>query len=67
MAAELWEKDFPNKDCLRREIEKKLHYLMSARPTAVNMKKAADSLITLANNLTEREIKLPDMKYEYCL
>lgn len=48
---------------LRQEIEGKLNYLVSARPTAVNMKIAAEELIGLANemakddNLTVDEMK----------
>lgn len=33
------------------QIEGKLNYLVSARPTAVNIKLAADELINLANSL----------------
>ncbi|XP_072764722.1 methylthioribose-1-phosphate isomerase [Anoplolepis gracilipes] len=34
-------------------IENKLNYLVSARPTAVNMKKAADKLIKMANDFCD--------------
>lgn len=42
---------FDSKKTLRQEVEGKLNYLVSARPTAVNMKIAADELITLVNEL----------------
>lgn len=51
------------KKTLRQEIEGKLNYLVSARPTAVNMKMAADELIALVNaldkddNCTVQEMK----------
>lgn len=43
------------KQRLRREIEGKLNYLVSARPTAVNMKTAAEYLIQLINELDGNE------------
>lgn len=51
------------KQRLRREIEGKLNYLVSARPTAVNMKKAAEYLIGLINELDGDEtVSSDDMK-----
>lgn len=48
---------------MRQDIEGKLNYLVSSRPTAVNMKIAAEELIDLANQLTkDNDISLEDMK-----
>lgn len=55
LAVEL-QKELPvEKKRLRREIEGKLNYLMSARPTAVNMKTAAEQLLNLVNQLDQDE------------
>lgn len=63
LAVELRKESFGSKRQLRQEIEGKLNYLVSSRPTAVNMKIAADELIALANALAEDEAVAPeDMK-----
>lgn len=63
LAVELKTEKFDNKKQMRQEIEGKLNYLVSSRPTAVNMKIAAEELIELANRLTEKnDITLEDMK-----
>lgn len=65
LAVELRKENFSNKKQLRQEIEGKLNYLVSSRPTAVNIKIAADELIVLANKLYENDaITLEDMKTE---
>ncbi|XP_015127715.1 methylthioribose-1-phosphate isomerase [Diachasma alloeum] len=51
LGVELQNEQYPDKRTLRREIEGKLNYLVSARPTAVNIKIAAEELIELANKL----------------
>ncbi|XP_069675614.1 methylthioribose-1-phosphate isomerase [Periplaneta americana] len=51
LAVELQGEVFTDKKVLRQEVEGKLNYLVSARPTAVNMKLAADELIALVNAL----------------
>ncbi|GLG95463.1 Methylthioribose-1-phosphate isomerase [Gryllus bimaculatus] len=51
LAVELRKEIFEDKKILRQEVEGKLNYLVSARPTAVNMKAAADQLIELVNEL----------------
>lgn len=51
LAVEISKEEFEKKKTLRREVEGKLNYLMSARPTAVNLKIAADELISLVNAL----------------
>lgn len=44
-------KEFKNKQALCDFMKNKLNYLVTARPTAVNMKKEADKFIKLANKL----------------
>ncbi|XKL60393.1 hypothetical protein PGB90_007450 [Kerria lacca] len=51
LAVEISKEEFEKKKTLRREVEGKLNYLISARPTAVNLKIAADELISLVNAL----------------
>lgn len=46
---------FGSKQIFKQEVEGKLNYLVSARPTAVNMKLAAEELISLANVLAQDE------------
>lgn len=66
MAVEIWKEEFQDKKTLLREIEGKLNYLISARPTAVNMKLAADELLELAIKLSRDEsCSTPDMKKNF--
>lgn len=51
LAVEISKEEFEKKKTLRREVEGKLNYLISARPTAVNLKIAADELMSLVNAL----------------
>lgn len=63
LAVELSSETFENKKTLRQDVEGKLNYLVSARPTAVNMKIAADELINLVNQLCKDEtINVEEMK-----
>ena len=63
LAVELQNGNHDSKKDLRQDIEGKLNYLVSSRPTAVNMKIAADELISLANTLCEDEaVTLETMK-----
>lgn len=55
LAVELVREAHASKKVLRQEVEGKLNYLVSARPTAVNMKMAAEELIALANKLDRDE------------
>lgn len=65
LAVELQKEKFEDKQNLRQEIEGKLNYLVSSRPTAVNMKIAADDLILLANHLSEDKMfTVSEMKYK---
>ena len=55
-----------SKKTLRQDVEGKLNYLVSARPTAVNMKIAADELIALANDLEKNDlVSHAEMKQKY--
>jgi len=66
LAVELYSEDFDSKKTMRQEIEGKLNYLVSARPTAVNMKIAADELINLANEMTKDEkCSVKEMKSKF--
>ncbi|KAL4708313.1 hypothetical protein ACJJTC_007719 [Scirpophaga incertulas] len=60
LAVELLKDDIEDKKIMRQEIEGKLNYLVSARPTAVNIKLAADELINLANTLNADENVTPN-------
>jgi len=61
LAVELLNEELHDKKVLRQEIEGKLNYLVSARPTAVNMKIAAEELISLANQLSKNEAITPQL------
>ncbi|XP_060814892.1 methylthioribose-1-phosphate isomerase isoform X1 [Bombus pascuorum] len=66
LAAEIRNEEYMDKKSLRRDIEGKLNYLVSARPTAVNMKIAADELIQLANKLSKDEtVNIIEMKERF--
>nr|CAI5825653.1 unnamed protein product [Callosobruchus analis] len=66
LAVELRNEKFDSKQQMRHEIEGKLNYLVSSRPTAVNMKIAAEDLIDLANQLSkDPNITLEEMKARF--
>ncbi|KAF7285394.1 methylthioribose-1-phosphate isomerase [Rhynchophorus ferrugineus] len=66
LAVEMQNEKFESKKQLRQDIEGKLNYLVSSRPTAVNMKTAAEELIDLANQLSKDEnITLDGMKSKF--
>lgn len=68
LAVELFHENFDSKKTLRQEIEGKLNYLVSARPTAVNMKRAADELISFTNSLaSDDKIDPNEMKDRYIM
>lgn len=68
LAVEIRREVFDSKKALRQEIEGKLNYLVSSRPTAVNMKIAADDLISFANNLCKNDdVSIEQMKTKYTL
>lgn len=55
LAVEISKEEFGKKKALRREVEGKLNYLISARPSAVIMKRTADRLIAYTNSLDNDE------------
>ncbi|KAK4882068.1 hypothetical protein RN001_005387 [Aquatica leii] len=66
LAVEIHAKKFESKQALCEVIEKQLNYLISSRPTAVNMKLAANDLISLAKQLTfDGSIGVTDMKARF--
>ncbi|XP_074041219.1 methylthioribose-1-phosphate isomerase [Leptinotarsa decemlineata] len=66
LAVEIRNEKYESKKQMRQEIEGKLNYLVSSRPTAVNMKIAAEDLIDLANELSkDPNVSLDDMKTKF--
>lgn len=66
LATEIKNEKYIDKKSLRQDVEGKLNYLVSARPTAVNMKIAADELIQLANKLSKDEtVNVIEMQERY--
>jgi len=66
LAVELVNENITDKKIMRQEIEGKLNYLISARPTAVNIKIAADDLITFSNKLfKDDDITCDHMKEKF--
>ncbi|KAL1505842.1 hypothetical protein ABEB36_005305 [Hypothenemus hampei] len=64
LAVEMQNDKIETKTQFRREVEGKLNYLVSSRPTAVNMKAAAEELIDMANQLSKNELVcLEDMRH----
>ncbi|CAL1532730.1 unnamed protein product [Lymnaea stagnalis] len=63
LAVELTKKDFSTRKELKEFVHEKLNYLVSARPTAVNIADAAAKGKTLINQLIDNEdIELEDIK-----
>ncbi|XP_034254945.1 methylthioribose-1-phosphate isomerase [Thrips palmi] len=69
LAVELLGTTFNDKTVLRQDVEGKLNYLCSARPTAVNMKIAAEELTLEANRLSSDDSisDAEEMKKQLCL
>nr|XP_050866176.1 methylthioribose-1-phosphate isomerase isoform X2 [Vespula vulgaris] len=67
LSTEVRNEDFIDKKSLRQEVEGKLNYLASARPTAVNIKIAAEELIGLINKLTEDDTVTVQQMKEQCV
>ncbi|CAH1175598.1 unnamed protein product [Phaedon cochleariae] len=68
LAVEIRNEKYESKRQMRQEIEGKLNYLVSSRPTAVNMKIAAEEMLELANKLSEdASITVDDMKSKFLL
>lgn len=62
LAVELLRTDYNDKPKLSQDVKDKLSYLVSARPTAVNMKNAAMKLSKLADELEKSKSQLAEMK-----
>lgn len=66
LAVELWNETVTNKKNLLSDVEGKLNYLISARPTAVNMKTESESLLELAARLCKDDsITADEMKKRF--
>ncbi|XP_071521121.1 methylthioribose-1-phosphate isomerase isoform X2 [Panulirus ornatus] len=61
LATELIHSSFKDKDELLKAISEKIHYLVTARPTAVNMKRAADQLTSFSKRLHRENVSLAEM------
>ena len=64
LAAELQNQEFEDLWELHEFVESKMNYLVTARPTAVNMKTAADDLKALSELLASTEFDSSNMKTE---
>ena len=64
LASEMMSQEFSDLFDLHDFIESKLNYLVTARPTAVNIKNAADELISLSELLASTEFEPNNMKNE---
>lgn len=68
LAVELTKTDFISPDLVASHIASKLEYLVSSRPTAVNMKEAADRYTNLAKKLVmEKSTSVESVKKRYKL
>lgn len=66
LAVEIYNEEFESKQIFKQEIEGKLNYLISARPTAVNMKQAADDLIRMVNDwVKNNSISIAEIKERF--
>ena len=64
MAVEIHQIDYSSKEELFHDIDKKMNYLVTARPTAVNIKIATEELINLGNRLKNDTCSVKQMKEE---
>lgn len=60
LVSEIYEKKFTSVDKLSDYVEKKLHFLVTARPTAVNMADARDKLMKVIKDLKGQEALTPE-------
>lgn len=66
LAVEIYDEQFESKHRFKQDVEGKLNYLVSARPTAVNMKLASEELITAVNTwICDDNINVIDMKERF--
>ncbi|XP_053681066.1 methylthioribose-1-phosphate isomerase [Anopheles nili] len=65
LVVEIYDKQYDTKEALKKEIVEHLEYLVTSRPTAVNLKLAADDLKTLTGDLlTNETVYVDGMKQE---
>ncbi|XP_058795180.1 methylthioribose-1-phosphate isomerase [Phymastichus coffea] len=62
LAVDIIRHHYNNTKVLLQDIKDKLDYLITARPTAVNIKLAADEIIQFATKLSKEDIYPDDMK-----
>uniref|UniRef100_A0AAG5CUP1 Methylthioribose-1-phosphate isomerase n=1 Tax=Anopheles atroparvus TaxID=41427 RepID=A0AAG5CUP1_ANOAO len=63
LVVEIYDKQNDSKEALKKEIDEHLQYLVTSRPTAVNLKLAADELKSLtATLLTDEDVNVEAMK-----
>lgn len=66
LAVELRKTSFSSKEELSKYIEEKLNYLVTSRPTAVNMGKAAKKFIEKAKSFTAKtDVMVQKMQDRY--
>uniref|UniRef100_A0A182QR25 Methylthioribose-1-phosphate isomerase n=1 Tax=Anopheles farauti TaxID=69004 RepID=A0A182QR25_9DIPT len=65
LVVEIYDKQYDTKHALQSEVVQHLQYLVTSRPTAVNLKLAADEVKTLAENLLANEtVNVEGMKHQ---
>ncbi|XP_068223709.1 methylthioribose-1-phosphate isomerase [Palaemon carinicauda] len=62
LAAELVNSSYSSCPDLIKAVTEKLQYLVTARPTAVNMRKAADDMVTFMSEVQEKGITVEELK-----
>lgn len=62
LAVELLGKQYATKDDMLHDIIDKLRYLTTARPTAVNIKTAAEDLCAIANTLKDQSADVEEFR-----
>ena len=62
MVVEIQHKSYEDKKDFLKDLNEKLQYLVSARPTAVNIKIAAEELTRLAVKLSDLDLSPADIK-----
>ncbi|XP_039290838.1 methylthioribose-1-phosphate isomerase [Nilaparvata lugens] len=66
LAVQLLKASFTDKTLLRQQIEEQMNFLITARPTAVNLKNAATDLIALATKLeADGKTDVDEMKSKF--
>lgn len=66
LASEIQEKKFETVDDVYSYVTEKLNFLVTARPTAVNMADARDRFVQIINNMKNQlDINLEEAKAKY--